>query len=362
MSSSSALTFDNISNSEWTVPFLLGQEVCAEPPCECSLYYTGRSDWINAEGYLCHVNIWAVRALWILNILVWIAVVLFGIPKFLHVYERFFKKIKLSKLPPIVLVVIVMFGIIMPCCLTVGFIRIFDEEARIPYDLRITLPWFFGRSIFYCCTAVYQPLLLRKILEAENMSNAAVQNQITRERIVSAIAASNSLLFIPVYLTGGTNIPLARACFAVYLVVSLFCLLALCLTSTMIDNRLKQMLAESYVETKSAAILTLQRKLHSVQRVIKYNAAFQTLLYLVWLVTPPLWVAHDYILPLIWLAIPMTANASLGSVYIKETDKRNIETYRKQSKAFTTAGNRESGKIAFRDSSKLSSPIVSEAL
>lgn len=315
----------------WYPPFLLG-ELCIAPTCTCANGSTGRSEWIDAVGALCQVNEGAVRALWILNMVYWTIAVFVGIPQFRQLYQRFIKNRKLSSLPPVALAILTMFLVTMPCVFVVGFVRIFIKDTRITLTPESTVPWFIGRTAFYLALGIHQPALLEKALVAESSTTGVVRFYTWQARMLCFITALNGFLFIPVYVTGGSDVVLARICFGIFLGIHTFCTAGILLSTVIIDDKLGKVLEKSYHETQSEAILILKEKLHQVQKTAKINGIMQCSLYFFWFVIPPLWVAHDYILPITWLSMPGVAFATLQSVFIKKGEEEDQITVYRNSK------------------------------
>jgi hypothetical protein len=171
---------------------------------------------------------------------------------------------------------------------------------------------------------IYQPSLLRKVLEAENVTSKAAQSQIQKERIAFYVLILSSFLAIPVYIDGGSNLVLSRAIFSSYMGVQGLAALSLVFTAVHVDRLLAKMLDQSYAQTNNVAVLDMKQRLHSVQKSAMIGGSIQAVTSFLWLVCPPLWVTHDYLLPVLWLSIPFIARSVLKSVYVGSQASRGV--------------------------------------
>ena len=300
--------------------------------CVCPPDYTGRSDWVNMEGSLCQINFWAIRGLWIATLFIWFLFFSFNAKKILHILRRFFGTTKrrrntFREMPSSIVAFVLLFFLVIPFIFVVAFIRIFDENARIGLTLSITFAWFFVRFFLYVALSIHQPGLLRKILQAENITDASIRTDIFREKLVWFITATSGWLAFVVY-SDSSNLVLSRACFATYLALNLLSFTYIYFSTKNIDKKISKMLNKSYEMSKNDAILILKNKLHRAQVGGATSTSFQILIYFVWLVAPPLWVAHDYLLPLSWIAVLKMASILVDVLYINENENKQLVDFK----------------------------------
>ncbi len=364
------ISYSNLSSTivlnAWPAVFRLGsfcQNLTSNANCTCSNpFSTGLSDWINAQGVLCQIYEPVVYSLWICNFLTWILVILSSLPKLHQIHLRFCstrkRRLQTCQNPPSSLVTLfILFFLVMPCVFVVGMLRIFrNEESRIGKTLDLTISWLVARTCFYLAIFIHQPSLLRRILQAENIVGDWVYLNTFIERLVSISSIFIGFLVLPVYFTQNLEVGLlvARICFSSFLGIQLLLLLLHHLYARNIDKRINLLLLESHEQTQNDAVLTLKTKIHEIQKMAMFNSAWNVLLYLIWFVAPPLWIAHDYFLPISWFGMIFLTHGVVNSLYVKKEELRKISEFKQYRNSKTSLMINESRKNTRKYSKKLS--------
>jgi len=88
-----------------------GNGDCINSICVCSTGYTGRSDWINLDGYDCHINLMAEKVLWAVPCILSLMNLFRCISYFRYEWKRFsgdIEKLRKRPLPALMVYLIIL--------------------------------------------------------------------------------------------------------------------------------------------------------------------------------------------------------------------------------------------------------------
>ncbi len=213
------------------------------------------------------------------------------------------------------LAICIFYLICFPFQIATGIIRIAAPWQRIGLDWAITITWIITRAAFYISSSTYQPALLAQTLKATNAADSVISTAYVVGYAITFWTILVSLLSIPILVTGGSDIPLARACFVSYSVGQMIALLMYHFQAKHLERKIESILGAAYASTSNISHLALKQRLISVQKETQKQTLAQSGLYLIVACFPYFWVCHDYILPLSWFTIPVMGYRLTNSMY-----------------------------------------------
>jgi hypothetical protein len=162
-------------NGECVQTNLTGSEV-PEYECVCDDGWTGRSDWINGDGYDCGINFLAVQGLWAANLTLTIVLLVKSIP---HIRLRVSAATKSRKLlirrgkkyshfkNRGLMSVAIVYIVVFPAVILMGIVRIADTHLRVGLDVLPTILFSTMKCGFYVTSYLYSPKLLAAVLRGQ---------------------------------------------------------------------------------------------------------------------------------------------------------------------------------------------------
>jgi hypothetical protein len=181
--------------------------------CVCEEGWTGYSDFINTDGFDCHINIDVVKYLWIGNLVFCVLVYVLsfkgvvtrvrqhferqraqkahrperpqmnragsidpGSAKSPNLSSRVLRKVTNAARTPnskesqalwqnkALMTMFMSFGVMIPCNMAYALLKIFAEDQRVGHTWAATLLFAFTKVAFYCSVVLYQPALLSAVL------------------------------------------------------------------------------------------------------------------------------------------------------------------------------------------------------
>jgi hypothetical protein len=152
--------------------------------CLCDEGWTGRSDWIDGDGYDCGVNILAVQAMWGVNVFITLFLLAKSIPYIQHRLENT-RKVKDTmkkkgkeysiKNNRGLLAMYCFFGICTPAQLVMGIYRITNTQVRVGLDLLPTLLFCALKFGLYMTSWLFSPALLAAVLRGQKSMDRIVK-------------------------------------------------------------------------------------------------------------------------------------------------------------------------------------------
>ena len=310
----------NVANSStWDNPaFIFGSTVCecsghgacnSEGICICQDGFVGASDFVNAENVQCHVSLWAIRGLWIFNLVSLNLVLFYCLPKAMVMYNRFLenrarlrkkgRSLSLTSNKGLYTLFVFIFYL-YPFTMATGLLIIFDERRLIGIDPVLTVLWAFGRSATYIQVAIHQPALIKRLLRAQNATHEVVDHNAKMQVFICVLACCSALWALPVLITEGMNVELARAMFALYCASQATTFFIVSIVAIQLRTRLRALLTKSYETTKDDSVLILRDMISVSQRTGATQGLIQSSIFIIFLVIPNLWITHRYLLPISW--------------------------------------------------------------
>jgi hypothetical protein len=285
-----------------------------ESICVCSSnLFTGRSDWVNAEGKDCQIVLPIIWAFWAANLLEILAVIIIAFPILLRLW-RHHKRVRenqrqkghrytlrenlglLSTLP--------FWLVALPAHTAVAVSKLADRDSRLGLDLFITILWVLSRIFADLSTFSARAALTISTMQSEGASPRAI---FKRELLIWAIflvSAGSAFLIWPVYATSGLNKPLAEGLFAAHFVLASIISCFNAFISHGLGKSVNSSLQESYEKLKDERILQVRDDLVGNQHLERNVSLFLSLCYLSLGAIPFLWITHDYFWCILWLIWP----------------------------------------------------------
>jgi hypothetical protein len=323
----------------WTRAFLLTPEFCdcsyhgtcapsafypGKFVCECDPGWTGFSDFMDARGASCHVNLEAIRYLWVANLCLWAIVLISSAPmiySLLRKHQETKTKLQLKGRSYRIwdnkglLSLIVGLVIATPALILVAVLKIAFPDARVGMDGTVTFFWFYGRFGLSLSTTIHQPALMKQMLRAKSVADSVVAEYDRYGRLLAAIQASGCIWAIPVLATRGLNVELDRACFSLFCFQIGLSFLLYYRQAKQIKVVLHKILTDSAQSSGNQNLLDIRDKLCRNQERIQKQTFVQTLIYLIFACVPMLWLAYDYMLPISWLTPPLLVRTVTVAIY-----------------------------------------------
>jgi hypothetical protein len=292
--------------------------------CVCDGGWTGLSDFVNAVNVQCQVSIWSVRGLWVANLAAFVVVAVIVFPRILDLSQRAWntrvRMLRKGKSYSVwsnsgLVSISFFFLVCFPSQMIVGMLRLFTEDRRIGMDYLITFFWFMERFGYYCAAGIHQPNLLRHLLKAQDASHTEVERFARLSQMLFGLAVLSGFWALPVLVTGGDNIPLARVCFAGYCFMQVTTFGLLAVQAHYLGIELHAVLTRSYLISRNEQTSQLRDMIMLGQKAARNLAAMQAIMYLAFFVAPPLWITHDYLLPISWFGPIAMSKRVVDSIY-----------------------------------------------
>jgi len=301
--------------------------------CVCDAQWSGHSDFVDAQYVQCQLQTSVLTALWIANVVLFILVFLYSAPRLWVLAKRFraAKQVAEARGQRLSIwdnkgfvTLLLFFALCFPSQLIVGFLRIFDFNRKIGIDVLITIFWALERLGFYSAVAVHQPSLMRHMLQAQDATARIVRNADLVGRGIAALASMAAFFALPVLVTQGRNLALARGCFATYCMTQTITFGLLHMQARYVQRNVTVLLTAAYAQTKNQAVLILRDKLSVGQDSIVLQSRVQVLIYFVYLVVPPLWITHDYLLVISWFGPILMSKRVVDSIYMEDSEHQIV--------------------------------------
>ena len=297
--------------------------------CDCENGWSGVSDFVLATGVQCHISRDAILGLWGANLFCTFLMLLYSAPRIRAIVRRFLqRKAELAQRnKPLylsdnkgLLSVVVGFSLTYPFLIAVGLMRIFVPSAKIGIDPFITVCWFMTRVGFCAASAIHQPYLIAEMLKARNLPPSLIKRNVFYTRILfELLAVSTFICMLPVLITQGQNILLARTFFALWCLGQAALFLSFALNTRHLALTVFNVLSTSTNTTQNQNVIMLRDKLAKMQKSQYLNTGIQTVIFTSFLCAPPLWILHDYLLPLSWFGLITLGKELIDSVTIEKT-------------------------------------------
>lgn len=331
----------------WPKEFLLSNSICdcnghgacinGSSVCTCDDGWSGRSDFINAEGVQCHINIFILTALWLGTMLLGVASTMFTIKKFRKAQflkyrkRKRFAKIKNTEssteilkpgmLPFHTICLLAFVCLTVPMVCATGIVRLTMTDQRVGQDFLLTTLWFVVRSTFYMEVGFHQNIILMRMLQAvKGTDNVLRLNLRVSIAFMILSVITGSFGFVSVFL-GSSGIQTSRSIFGIFLASQTMLMFSFSIQAWLIEKKCYHLFTQAYESTKKESILVVRAKITKWETTILILSGIQGFILLVWCVTPPLWIAHDYFLPISWVAM-----CSLGFSFSRFLESNDFVT------------------------------------
>lgn len=300
----------------------------SEYQCLCQPGWTGASDWVSAAGMDCHLNATAIRALWGFLLLNLLLVYCAYLPSYLRTLRKFYQSqtIKMSKFRKprritehtTLFTLLIYFFITSPIlCSFCVLMLIYPTTQHVGEDLAPTLLWWFGRSTFYVCSSLYQPALISTLVKkhvpgAQNIMSRGV---FSTWSMISSHWVVGALVFVA-YGVDNRRVDVVTwiACMGgTALILAIIAMQAIHLKRTLIIQ-----LDDAYRQLQSIEIKQTKERMESVQNHVFLHSVSQMVIYICFAAIPLLRTYYDYLLPIVWLTIPLTARVVVRTLMIEQ--------------------------------------------
>lgn len=315
--------------------------ILPEYQCVCDEGWTGRSDWINGDGYDCGVNIQVVQAMWGVNLFVTLVLLFKSIPFIQHRLENTRKAKetmdkkgkKYSRMNNRgLMAVYCFFGFCTPSQIIMCIYRMADTDARVGLDAFPTFLFCVLKFGLYMTSWLFSPALLAAVLRGQKSMTRIVQVNDRFSLALSIVAICLGLLpFVNLAYADENGVQSESVnitTYAFYMLGITVQMVCFAIQALIVRGKVVHELTKSHSMTGRPETLILRQRLSDVQSEITRQAASQLIPYLILFVVPMLWTKHDYALPLTWIAVPV-----IGFKVAKSADSRM-----KASGTNTTAG------------------------
>jgi hypothetical protein len=179
--------------------------------CVCEDGWTGRSDWINGEGFDCGVNIKVVQLLWGINLLVTMAYVVFSEPYLEERYQMYYQARENSKMRNekmsmwtnrVTYALVFMFAIAIPCQLGMCLLRLLNTDVRVGLNVLPTALFSLTKFGLYTASWLFSPALLQAVLRGQQQTEWIVRYNDKYSAFTSVMSVIIGLLpFLNMVLT-----------------------------------------------------------------------------------------------------------------------------------------------------------------
>lgn len=297
--------------------------------CACNEGFTGLADFSNGR-FSCHINDDAIIALWSLLLFAVCLSSACSFPLIREMLQKFFKvKAKLKAKGKVynmtthrgLIVALLCHFLVHPVLITTALLRILKRDERIGMTWAITVLWTLANISFAFTTHRYTTAIATAMLRAEESTQKYIARGRWFGRWIVIFEAVLTVFAYPQLLWVGQNNKLAaRVCVTMYYAGSLLVMSVLAIWTRWVILQLKLVFQE-YEEHSNVQM--------RIVRALKHNFLayqVQAAVFLVALVVPVLWTAHDYLQPILFISIPYYSFRATESVYVPPTRKHQVAT------------------------------------
>jgi len=298
--------------------------------CVCDEGWSGTSDFVLATGVQCQVFQDAIVALWSLTLLLTALMLWHAFPRVLFLVVRYRRrKAELSKKGKSftlrgsnmgLLSILVGFSIVYPFLIATGLIKVLSPHSKVGIDPIVTCTWIMTRFGLALASGLHQPHLVAEMLRAQNVPRGVIRRNIVSTRAIFAVMIILTLVTVlPVVATAGQNITLARACFSAFCLCMTCCYLCLVLITRTLALTVHRVLTSTATgHSQNDNILAVRDKLSRMQRKQYVNCSVQMLSFTAFGLAPPLWILHDYLLPVSWIGLVFLGKEMIDSIALEK--------------------------------------------
>ena len=288
-----------------------GNGVCVSNVCVCNEGFTGLSDWINADGYNCQINILGFKVLWGVLLAIQVGCAIYAFPYLLSRREAFLKmrERKASRGEryqvwnnPGALGTMVWHAIGVPLFIVTCIVKLVMEEERIGVTTTISVLYLLVRVVFYSCVAILQPSLLAAVVFDKDSTATSLVN-LNRHM-------TYGLLFLHVIagclpFIGIANEGLQQVGSVMNVSIMLLTAIFFVFQGYYIKKKISNTFDASYAMSPSEKTLKMKEKLRQFQNGPMKQGIVMVVVFLVSLIWSFLWIRQDYIFPITWIMYPV---------------------------------------------------------
>ncbi|GBG34050.1 Teneurin-4 [Hondaea fermentalgiana] len=309
-----------------------GHGTCVNGTCICDAGWTGRSDWMNAEGIDCQIHMPTVKALYGILALAQVVGYIMAIP---YLKSRYAAYLSLKDLHrrrgesysmrhnKTVLAMAIWYLVGAPMLFLYCLVKWTANEERVGVTWGLTILFVVVKLLFYLCVLLTQPTLLRAVLHDLQKGSHYVRINDRMTVVMYAGQLLSGLLAVAAVLKPDAQ----QTIYIIYLVVMLYVAGWISGQAFFIKARVIHTLDRSHRVAAMPKMLVLKDKLVAMQNSAIRQGALLAILFLIQLVWPFLWTKHDYYLPLSWLVMPIVG-MRVAKTAFSEKDQVNLNSSR----------------------------------
>lgn len=316
-----------------------GHGTCVNGTCLCDAGWTGRSDWMNAEGFDCQIHMPTVKALYGVLALAQIIGYYFAIPYLKSRYVAFLQiresHIRRGEHYTIfqnngVLAMAIWYAVGGPFLFLYCIIKWSMNDERVGVTWLLTMLFIIVKVLFYICVVLMQPTLLRAVLHEFARGS----------KYVSLNDYMTGFMFLGQFVSGLLAIAAIMKPFKQqniyigYLFLMLYVSTWISGQALFIKARVIHTLDRSQQIAALPKTKVMKAKLVSMQNSAIRQGALLALTFLIQIIWPFFWTKHDYYLPISWLVMPIVG---LRVARTSISDRENESIARTSSAASTGA-------------------------
>ncbi len=324
-----------------------GNGECINGTCVCFEGWTGLSDFINAEGYDCQINILGYKITWAILLAIQVYAIVKSYPYLKSRYQTYKelaegkrKKGEKYGLTQNIgaLSMVIWYGIGAPSIIVTCIIKLAMNGERVGVTPLMTFLFIWNKFIFYACMTLFQPSLLNAVVNGmkDTLQYVKINKHMTYVVFVGQVLAgfmavgvlANATLGAPMYLT--------------YLFLMTLNTAFVFFQGVYIKHELSKTLDMSYSMAKSEKTLVMKKKLRKMQNGAIKPALVVTIIYLFQFVWPFMWTKHDYFLAISWIVFAVMGLRT-AKTSISEKDSRRLSASQKSSLAAAKANSADTG-------------------
>lgn len=288
-----------------------GHGQCINNTCVCNSGWTGKSDFINADGIDCQINTKVVRGLWIAAF-IWVnCIYIFTFPKVRLRWKQHRELVARKKARGKTYYawenssLVSMFVYFSICAL--GFelysllkIFDFDDKERVGLTPIATTLFFLTVVGFYAAFFFFQPPLMSVLLRGGKNYRFLIKANywIALSGLVMQLIDA-ALPFFLLKEKGEIN-QKSKSLFISFFAINVLALLGYTVQAGVTMRRSTKILAISYQLHGRSWILDIKKKIGNVQKQTLIECALQGLIYIIFIAWTFMWTKHDYFLPVSW--------------------------------------------------------------
>jgi hypothetical protein len=290
-----------------------GNGVCNNSVCMCNAFYTGQSDWVNAQGKDCQIFLPVIWGFWGLNIVEILICLYLALPILTRLFRHHQHVKEVQKQKGMnysirdnlgLFSVLPYWCIALPTHAALAVFKLVERDAQLGTSLGVTILWMLSRISADLSNSSARAALSLSTMQSEGASKGKIRRREILISVMFILSAGASFLIWPVYATGGTDLVVDEALFATHFIFLSFVTVFNATISHILGNSVYYSLTESYEKLKDSRIVDVRDQLVSAQKVERNFSIFIALSYLALGAVPALWTTYNYFWCTLWLAGP----------------------------------------------------------